>query len=125
MPRQNPLFVRIDEPLFLKRSIIESAIDSVILLKDYERLKLSEKQIADVSSRFILLIRDIESKIDALVSIMPQVRMPGQPGYSGYDAYSGGDSAGSRMAVEEEPKSQALSSLEDELKDIEEKLKSI
>ena len=118
MQKPNPLFVKIEEPLALRKSLVESAIGSIALQKEYEKLKLTEQQISTLTSRFLGLLKQIERNIDILSSLMPQVRLPGeqqmsQPRYVIKEQYP---------ASKQE---REISSLEQELKDIESQLTSI
>ncbi len=118
MTGQNPLFIKLTDPLGIKKSIIESAMDSVLLLKEYERFKLTEKQIEGLTARFITSIKNIERQIDVLNSLLPRVKTPGIQANDSFDiapVYN----------VKEEIEITEPSSLEDELRDIEEKLKNI
>ena len=117
-PGQNPLFVKLSEPLSLKKSIIESAMNSVLLLKEHERLKLTEKQIEGLTSRFIAAIKNIEREIDVLNSLLPRVKTQGIQTNDSFDVAP-------IYNTQEEVEITEPSSLEDELRDIEEKLKSI
>lgn len=122
MPRANPLFVRLDYPARIKKSIIESAVDSVVLLREHERLKLTERQIESLTARFISTIRNIERQIDSLNSLMPRVSMPGKLDIMQPTTY-----AEPSQPIEQEDYTvdTAETSLEDELKNIEEQLKNI
>lgn len=117
-PSQNPLFIKLSEPLGIKKSIIESAMDSVLLLREHERLKLTEKQIEGLTARFITSVRNIERQIDVLSSLLPKVKTPGFQANDNIDIAP-------IYNTQEEIEIEEPSSLEDELRDIEEKLKSI
>lgn len=115
MSSSNPVFVRVDNPLLLKKTILQSAIDSVILMKEYERLKYVQQEAENITSRFINIIQHIESQIDMLHSFIPSVRVPGQRSNINYNV----------EVVNESEYEIPSGNLEDELKDIEEKLKTI
>ena len=121
MPKQNPLFIKLDDPLYLKKIVLESAISSVLLQKDYERVKQAEKQVNHLTFAFIAKLKEIERQISQLESFMPKLdNQPSRPSMLPVEATNYIESQEDSQEYTPE-----LASLEDELRDIEAKLNSI
>ena len=112
----NPLFVKIDSPMELKKAIIDTAISSIMLLKDLERSKVVERQGAEVASMFISTIKNVEKQIDALSKLFPNIQGK---------TFSSAQSYAEPVTIDIGESSSNSSNIEIQLKDIEAKLRNL